>query len=152
MKRDYDIRAREHQFKEGDAVYWRRNAGKKVESMLVGLGVIFEAKPETVFAVKSCWEDKIMHLVKLKKCDTRKLPKWLVDYMRLRQSKSPCDLGDHPDGKVGASTSAKDPADIATKERQPNGPLWGTRSHYKGITKHDEIFVAKPPSGTEKGI
>lgn len=34
MKRDYDIRAREHQFKVGDAVYWRRNAGKKVESMV----------------------------------------------------------------------------------------------------------------------
>lgn len=53
MKRDYDIRAREHQFKVGDAVYWRRNAGKNVESMGMGPGIIVEAKSDTVFAVKS---------------------------------------------------------------------------------------------------
>lgn len=66
MKQDFDIRAREHQFKLGEAVYWHQNAGKKVESMWIGPGVIVEAKSNTVFAVKSCREVKIMHHEKLK--------------------------------------------------------------------------------------
>lgn len=60
------------------------------------------------------------------------------------------DLGDHPDDEVSAggssntdSASAKDPEERLRK--QPDGPFRGTRSHSKGITKHDETIVAKPP-------
>lgn len=33
MKRDYDLYIRKRVYKVGDLVYWRRNAGKKVESV-----------------------------------------------------------------------------------------------------------------------
>lgn len=58
------------------------------------------------------------------KCDARKLPKWLVDYLRSRLSKSLSDPGDQPDDEVSVggssktdSTFAKDPEVIATEER-----------------------------------
>lgn len=77
-----------------------------------------------------------MHHDKLKKCDARKLPKWLVDYMRPRQSKSLI-------------------ADIAAEERlgkQPDGPSRDTRSYSKDITKQDENYCHKSAkAGTEKG-
>uniref|UniRef100_K1PN06 Uncharacterized protein n=1 Tax=Magallana gigas TaxID=29159 RepID=K1PN06_MAGGI len=81
--------------------------GKKVESMWICPGVIVEAKSDTVFAVKSRREVNVMHHDKLKKCDARKLPKWLVDYMRSRQSKSPSDMGDHLDDEVSANLLPK---------------------------------------------
>lgn len=101
-----------------------------------------------------------MHHDKLKKCDARKLPKWLVDYMKSLQSKSPGDLDDNPDDEVSAggscnNTSAKDPADTATEERlgkQPDGPFSGTRSRSKAITKHDGTIVAKPLKRGQKKV
>jgi hypothetical protein len=53
MKRDHDLKIHTCKFKVGDLVYWRHNAGKKVESVWKGPGVIIEAKSDTVFAVKS---------------------------------------------------------------------------------------------------
>lgn len=87
--------------------------------MWMGPGIIVEAKSDTVFALKSHREVKVMHHDKLKKCDARKMPKWLVDYMKSLQSKSQSDLDDNPDDEVSAgglynNTSAKDPADTAT--------------------------------------
>lgn len=67
------------------------------------------------------------------------------------QSKSHSDLNDHPNAEVSArgtckSTTAKDSPDIATGKRvrkQPDGPLRGTRSHYKGSARPYETIVSK---------
>lgn len=63
-----------------------------------------------------------MQHAKPKKCDARKLPKWLVDYMISLQSKSHSDLNDHLNAEVSAggtckSTTANDSPDIATGKR-----------------------------------
>ena len=41
MKRDYDLHMRTKKYKDtyGDLVYWRRNAGKKVQSVWLGPGI-----------------------------------------------------------------------------------------------------------------
>lgn len=36
IKRDYDLHIRKGRYKVGDLVYWRHNAGTKVESVWVG--------------------------------------------------------------------------------------------------------------------
>lgn len=51
MKRDYDLHTRERQYKVGDLVYWRRNAGKKVESVWLGPGVVIAVKSDTIYEV-----------------------------------------------------------------------------------------------------
>lgn len=64
MKRAHDIRLRTCSFRVGD---WRRNAGKKVESIWKCSGIIVKAKSDTVFIVKSRREVLTMHHDKLKK-------------------------------------------------------------------------------------
>lgn len=66
--------------KVDDAVYWRRNAGKKVESMWIGPVVIINAKFDEVFADKSRRDVKVMNHDEQKQCEARKLPQRLVDY------------------------------------------------------------------------
>jgi hypothetical protein len=93
MKRDHDLKIRTCKFKVEDLVYLRRNAGKKVESVWRGPGVIIEAKSYTVFVVKSRREIKVMHHDKLKRCDTRQLPKWIVSYKRKLSGKTQTKTG-----------------------------------------------------------
>ena len=78
MKRD--LRVREQKFKVGDLIYWRRNVVKKVESVWRGPGVIIYVNSDSVYIVKSRRKQKVMHHDKLKLCESRKLPKWLVDF------------------------------------------------------------------------
>lgn len=80
MKRDYDLHIRERQYKVGDLVYWRRNAGKKVESVWLGPGVVIAVKSDTIYEVRTRRDVLILHHDKLKICQARELPKWIRDY------------------------------------------------------------------------
>ena len=87
MKRD--LRVREQKFKVGDLIYWRRNVVKKVESVWRGPGVIIYVNSDSVYIVKSRRKQKVMHHDKLKLCESRKLPKWLVDFQSRGTSNLP---------------------------------------------------------------
>ena len=80
MKRDYDLHMRSREYKVGDLVYWRRNAGKKVQSIWLGPGIVDQVKSDTVYAIRTRRDIKIMHHDKLRPCISRKLPKWIRDY------------------------------------------------------------------------
>ena len=77
MKRDYDLHMRSREYKVGDLVYWRRNAGKKVQSIWLGPGIVDQVKSDTVYAIRTRRDIKIMHHDKLRPCISRKLPKWI---------------------------------------------------------------------------
>ena len=55
MKRDYDLHMRTKKYKDtyGDLVYWRRNAGKKVQSVWLGPGIVTQIKSDTVYAIRT---------------------------------------------------------------------------------------------------
>ncbi|XP_061190277.1 uncharacterized protein LOC133198152 [Saccostrea echinata] len=147
MKRSRDIKIRTRKFKVGDLVYWRRNAGKKVESIWKGPGIITEAKFDTVFVVKSRREVKVMHHDKLKMCKSRQLPKWLVLYKsRLSGESAVRDRVSSPTSDVaqplGATGSGVSPGDPRSKEKtkvgpQPAeqvGPYLGTRKRVREMS------------------
>ena len=86
MKRDYDLRLRQRQYKLGDVVYYVNNvcpkSGKKLFPPWAGPGVICDLKSDTVYEVKTRRQSRVMHYDKLKKCLDRKIPKWARDLSR----------------------------------------------------------------------
>ncbi|XP_061175912.1 uncharacterized protein LOC133184853 [Saccostrea echinata] len=123
VDRSHDVKIRTHKFKVGDLVYWRRNAGKKVESIWKDPGIITEAKSDTIFVVKSRRDVKVMHHDKLKKCEARQLPKWLVT----DQSKLP----GQSVGRGGNSSLVRDvvrPMGTADSGSSPGDPGSGGKS------------------------
>lgn len=80
MKRAHVHKIRTCKFKVGYLVYWRRNAGKKVESVWKGPSIIIEAKSDRMFVDKCRREVKVMHHDKLKRSESRQLPRLLWLY------------------------------------------------------------------------
>ena len=78
MKRDCDLRVREHTFNVGDLVYWRVKLAKRLN--LHGEDPELSFRSNSVYIVKSFWEQKVMHHDQLKFCESRHLPKLLVDF------------------------------------------------------------------------
>jgi hypothetical protein len=140
MKRDHDVRSREHQFRVGDVVYWRRNVGKKVESVWMGPGVVVEKKSDTVFAVKSRREVKIMHHDKIKKCEARMLPKWLIEFKNKLSS-------NETTVNSNAVSFGSDSEQTGIVREEPTkkggvpclGPYLGTRSRDTSMSKSDTV-------------
>ena len=87
MKRDYDLHMRTKKYKDtyGDLVYWRRNAGKKVQSVWLGPGIVTQIKSDTV-RYSDPQEVKILHHDKLRPCISRQLPKWIRDHPAVLRS------------------------------------------------------------------
>ena len=144
MKRSHDIKIRTRKYKVGDFVYWRRNAGKKVESVWRGPGVIIEAKSDTIFVVKSRREVKVMHHDKLKKCESRQLPKWLINYQNKFPGQSVDRDGDsslvhgvvRSLGTADSGLSPEDPesgnkSTVSPKPAETVGPYMGTRKRVR---------------------
>ncbi|XP_062591792.1 death-inducer obliterator 1-like [Saccostrea cucullata] len=84
MKSDYDLHLRERKYK----VYWRRNAGKKVESVWLGPGVVLEVKSDTIYSIRTRRDVIVMHHDKLKACNARQIPKWIKDYKAREEQES----------------------------------------------------------------
>ncbi|XP_062609540.1 death-inducer obliterator 1-like [Saccostrea cucullata] len=144
MKRSHDIKVRTSKFKVGDLVYWRRNAGKKVESVWRGPGIIIETKSDTIFVVKSRREVKVMHHDKLKRCESRQLPKWLVNYKNKLPGQSvardgDCSLVPEVVAPLGSADSGLSPGSpgsgghsiVSPKPAESVGPYMSTRKRVK---------------------
>ncbi|XP_062589436.1 uncharacterized protein LOC134251086 [Saccostrea cucullata] len=144
MKRSHDIKVRTSKFKVGDLVYWRRNAGKKVESVWRGPGIIIEAKSDTISVVKSRREVKVMHHDKLKRCEFRQLPKWLINYKNKLPGQSVARDGDSspiydvvaPLGTADSGISPGSPwsgghSKVSPKPAESVGPYMGTRKRVR---------------------
>ena len=62
IKRDYDLHMRTKKYKfGGDLVYWRRNVGKNVQSVWFGLGIVTQIKSDTVYAILTPRNLKLIH-------------------------------------------------------------------------------------------
>lgn len=105
MKRAHGIRMRTCPFRVGDfkLVYWRRNAGKKMEYIWKGTGVMVKAKSDIGFIVKSHREVQTMLHDKLKKCEATEIPRWLRNYQRQDIDEEPSSESAYP-----TSTSAEE--------------------------------------------
>ena len=61
IKRDYDLHMRTKKYKVSDLVFWRSNMGKNVQSVLFGLGVVTQIKSDTVYAIRTPSNLKLIH-------------------------------------------------------------------------------------------
>ena len=87
MKKDYDLRVREHTYKVGDVVYWLQSATKKGKCKKLtpawsGPGVVIQQITPYLYRVKHKNKESVKHHDKLKLCRDRDVPKWLE---KLRQ-------------------------------------------------------------------
>ena len=54
------MRTKKYKF-GGDLVYWRRNVGKNVQSVWLGLGIVKLIKSDTVYAIRTRRNLKLIH-------------------------------------------------------------------------------------------
>nr|XP_022295005.1 uncharacterized protein LOC111105125 [Crassostrea virginica] len=126
MKRDYDLHMRSREYKVGDLVYWRRNAGKKVQSIWLGPGIVDKVKSGTVYAIRTRRDIKIMHHDKLRPCISRKLPKWIRDHQA--QSSDRCVPERSPTDSDPKMMPTAKKACKSRNYQDGNAPYLGTRS------------------------
>lgn len=150
MKRDYDLHIRERQYKVGDLVYWRRNAGKKVESVWLGPGVVIAMKSDTIYEVRTRRDVLILHHDKLKICQARELPKWIRDYQaRTRVTVEPA--GEEPKQSPPERNDKRGGESVVPKTDNPiNAPFMGTRSRSRVVPKTSQQLQASGSQGRKR--
>lgn len=97
-------------------------------------GVVIEKKSDRGFAAKSRREIKIIHQDKIKKCEARKLPKWLVEYKyKLQSDESP--ITTNAAGLGSRSKTTRTQNDARRKPTKGQVPHLG---QYMCIWVHDD--------------
>ena len=78
QKRDYDSRAVEHSYSQGDVVYKKVETGRKLDDKYSGPYVIVKVLSPAVYKIQNKKQTYVVHHDRLKHYQTEPLPKWVV--------------------------------------------------------------------------
>jgi hypothetical protein len=111
MKRDYDVRIRQREYKPGDLVYildmaHLKGRNKKLDSPWKGPGIVLERITSYVYKIQMEKAITIINHDRLKKCEDRVTPKWVekrrqqildgvTDFMDTGEQFCLCRKGEH---------------------------------------------------------